>query len=62
MILLLAVKHYLLLERNVLYPARTRGERLVIIVGDPKALDKALRNTDVTRRNTRLAERLRNEI
>ncbi|MCH8204026.1 MAG: ATP-dependent RecD-like DNA helicase [Candidatus Hydrogenedentes bacterium] len=61
-ILLLAAQHYLLLQRNVLYTAITRGKRLVIIVGDPKALNIALRNTDVTRRNTRLAERLRNEI
>ena len=61
-VLALAAQHYLLLQRNVLYTAITRGKRLVIIVGDPKALNMALRNTDVTRRNTRLAERLRNEI
>ena len=61
-VLPLAAQHYLLLQRNVLYTAITRGKRLVIIVGDPKALSMALRNTDVTRRNTRLAERLRNEI
>ncbi|MDK1020712.1 MAG: ATP-dependent RecD-like DNA helicase [Candidatus Hydrogenedentes bacterium] len=61
-ILPLSTQHYLLLQRNVLYTAITRGKRLVIIVGDPKALNIALRNTDVSRRNTRLAERLRNEV
>ena len=37
------------------------GNSLVVIVGDPKALRRAIGNTTVTRRHTRLAERLRNE-
>lgn len=61
-VLTLVTQHYLLLQRNVMYTAVTRGKQLVIIVGDPKALTMALHRTDVTRRNTRLAERLRNEI
>lgn len=59
-VLPLVAQHYLLLQRNVLYTAVTRAKRLVVIVGDPKALRQALRNTDVTRRYTRLAERLQN--
>ena len=55
-------QHYMLLQRNVLYTAITRGKQLVVLVGHPKALGMAVRSTDVTRRNTRLAERLRNEI
>lgn len=53
---------YLLLQRNLLYTAITRGKKLVVIVGDPKALGRAIHNTKITRRNTRLAPRLRNEI
>lgn len=55
----LASQHYLMLQRNILYTAITRGKSLVVIVGDTKALRRALNNTDVSRRNTRLAERLR---
>jgi exodeoxyribonuclease V alpha subunit len=55
----LASQHYLMLQRNILYTAITRGKSLVVVVGDQKALRRALHNTDVSRRNTRLAERLR---
>ena len=60
-VLPLIPQHFMLLQRNVLYTAVTRAKRLVVIVGDPKALRRAIANTTVTRRNTRLAERLRNE-
>ncbi len=54
-------QHYMMLQRNVLYTAITRGKRIVVVVGEPKAVGMALRNNRITRRNTRLAERLRNE-
>jgi len=53
---------YLLLQRNLLYTAVTRGKQLVVVVGDPRALGRAVHNDKIARRNTRLAERLRNEI
>lgn len=56
----IVTQHYLLLQRNVLYTAITRASRVVILVGDPKALRMATRNVEVAQRNTRLAERLRN--
>jgi len=55
-------QHFMLLQRNVLYTAVTRGRRLVVIVGSRRAVARAVRNTSQTRRNTRLAARLRNEI
>ncbi len=58
----LVPQHFMLLQRNVLYTGVTRAKKLVVLVGDPKALRRALHNTDVTRRHTRLAERLRNEL
>jgi len=54
-------QHYLLLQRNVLYTAITRGKKIVIIVGDEKAVGMAVRNSQVARRYTRLSERLRNQ-
>ena len=56
----LVLQHFLLLQRNVLYTAITRGKQLVVLVGQPKALGMAIRNIDSTRRHTRLADRLRN--
>ena len=55
-------QHYLLLQRNVFYTAITRAAQLVIVVGDPKAVAMAVRNNKISRRNTHLAERLRNEM
>jgi exodeoxyribonuclease V alpha subunit len=51
-------QHYLMLQRNLLYTAVTRGKRLVVVVGTRKALSLAVRNGDVAARATRLAERL----
>ncbi len=54
-------QHYMMLQRNVLYTAITRGKRLVVLVGDEKAINMAVNNCRISRRNTLLAERLRNE-
>ncbi|MBI5439841.1 MAG: ATP-dependent RecD-like DNA helicase, partial [Deltaproteobacteria bacterium] len=54
----LAMQHYTLLERNLLYTAVTRGKRLVTIIGQPKALAMAVKNRKAHRRLTKLAARL----
>ena len=54
----LAMQHYTLLERNLIYTAVTRGKKLVTIIGQPKALGMAVKNQKSTRRLTRLTERL----
>jgi len=59
-VLAMLPQHFMLLQRNLLYTAITRGKRLVIIVGDTKAIRAAIRNAHTTRRHTHLAERLRN--
>ncbi len=56
----LLTQHYLLLQRNLLYTAVTRGKRLVVIVGTRKALGIAIRNDKPRLRFTRLKERLAN--
>jgi exodeoxyribonuclease V alpha subunit len=54
----LVTQHYVLLQRNLLYTAMTRGERLVILIGSPKALQIALNNDKPRLRLTSLAQRL----
>ncbi len=54
----LAMQHYLLLERNLLYTAVTRGKKLVIIIGQIKAMAMAVKNKRATKRVSTLAERL----
>lgn len=58
----LHTQHYVMLERNLLYTALTRAKRLVVLVGDPKALGIAVRNRRTRLRHTRLAERLRRAV
>jgi exodeoxyribonuclease V alpha subunit len=54
----LATQHYLLLERNLLYTAVTRGKQRVVIIGQPKALAMAVKTVQARRRLTHLAARL----
>ena len=54
----LAMQHYMLLERNLLYTGVTRGKKLVIIIGQVKALALAVKNRRSARRVTKLAERI----
>ncbi|MBI2425567.1 MAG: ATP-dependent RecD-like DNA helicase [Candidatus Hydrogenedentes bacterium] len=53
-------QHYMMLQRNVLYTGVTRGKSMVVIVGQERAVHSAVKNNHISRRNTRLAERLRN--
>ncbi len=54
----LHTQHYLMLQRNLLYTAITRGKKLVVLVGSRKALSLAVRRQDTARRYTALAWRL----
>ncbi|MCX7885969.1 MAG: ATP-dependent RecD-like DNA helicase [Verrucomicrobiae bacterium] len=55
----LLTQHYVLLQRNLLYTAITRGRKLVILVGSPRALAIAVRNNRTAERHTKLRQRLR---
>ena len=55
----LLTQHYILLQRNLVYTGITRGKKLVVLVGENKALSMAIRNNKTQKRYTRLAERLR---
>lgn len=50
--------HYPMLQRNLLYTAVSRGKLLVVLVGDPSALEIAVRNNKIRRRYTALKQRL----
>ena len=52
-------QHYAMLQRNLLYTGVTRGKRLVVIVGQKKAVAIAVRNASGRRRWSKLAEWLR---
>jgi exodeoxyribonuclease V alpha subunit len=55
----LAMQQYLLLQRNLLYTAVTRGKQLVILIGQAKALTIATRTQRTERRHSGLLARLR---
>jgi len=52
-------QHHMMLQRNLLYTAISRGRRLVVIVGSRRALGRAVHNATVRKRHTQLADRLR---
>lgn len=54
----LAMQHFMLLERNLLYTGVTRGKQLVVVIAQPKALAMAVKNQQSQRRITHLAARL----
>ena len=53
-----ATRHYMMLQRNLLYMAITRSRKLVVLVGTRKALAIAVKNMDARRRVTLLKQRL----
>jgi exodeoxyribonuclease V alpha subunit len=54
----LTTQHYVMLARNLLYTAVTRGKRLVVLVGPRRALAIAVRNGAARRRWSKLREHL----
>jgi exodeoxyribonuclease V alpha subunit len=55
----LAMQQYMLLERNLIYTGITRGKRLVMVIGEPKALRIAVRKNNTRLRHSGLRDRLR---
>ena len=52
------MKHFVMLQRNLIYTGITRAKKILVIVGTKKALSYAVKNVTVTKRNTMLRERL----
>jgi len=51
----LSMQHFTMLERNLIYTAVTRAKKLVMIIGDPRALSTAVGNKRSSQRMTGLA-------
>jgi len=51
-------QHYVMLQRNLLYTAITRGKRIVVLVGSRRAIAMAVKNNRVRQRYTNLRDRL----
>jgi exodeoxyribonuclease V alpha subunit len=61
-VIVLHHQHHVMLQRNLLYTAVTRGRRLVVIIGSRRALGRAVSNNTQRRRFTLLADRLANRL
>jgi len=60
-VLPITMQHYVMLKRNLIYTGVTRGKKLVILVGQKKALAMAVRGKQTITRNTGLKHCLQNE-
>jgi len=58
----ITTQHYTLLERNLLYTGVTRGKRMVILIGQKKALYMAIKRVSANKRITSLDIKLRSLI
>jgi exodeoxyribonuclease V alpha subunit len=50
--------HFMMLQRNLLYTAITRGKKKVFLVGEPAAYAMAVRNSDAKTRSTHLRQKI----
>ena len=57
-IIIIHSQHYVMLQRNLLYTAITRGRQLVLLMGVPYAVEQAIANNTVRERRSSLAARL----
>jgi exodeoxyribonuclease V alpha subunit len=55
------MKHFVMLQRNLIYTGITRAKKICVLVGTTKALGYAIRNNPVCDRNTMLKERLKSD-
>lgn len=56
------MKHFVMLQRNLIYTGITRAKKICVLVGTTKALAYAIHNQTVSKRNTKLKERLNNNF
>ncbi len=50
----ISVSHYIMLQRNLVYTAITRASKLLIMIGEPRALTIAVNNNKIQKRNSSL--------
>ena len=61
-VLPILTQHYILLQRNLIYTAVTRGRKLVVMVGSRQALAMAINNNRTQARYTYLGTRLQHAL
>jgi len=54
-----SMSHYVMLQRNLLYTGVTRAKRVLVLIGDKRAICYAIKNEKTAERNTKLAQRIR---
>ena len=54
----LTMSHFVMLQRNLLYTGVTRAKKILVLVGEKKAVYYAIKNETTTGRNTGLRQRL----
>ena len=54
------LSHFVMLQRNLIYTGITRAKKIMILVGQKKALAYCIHNLTVDQRNSRLCQRLQN--
>lgn len=55
------MSHFIMLQRNLLYTGVTRAKKILVLIGQKKAIGMAAHNETTTSRNTMLAERIASE-
>ena len=60
-VLPLTFKHFMMLERNLLYTGVTRAKKVCILIGEKRAIGYAVRNNNAHKRYTLLADRLKKQ-
>jgi exodeoxyribonuclease V alpha subunit len=55
------MSHFVMLQRNLLYTGVTRAKKILVLVGEKRAVYYAIKNETTTGRNTCLAQRLRQD-
>lgn len=55
------MSHFVMLQRNLLYTGVTRAKKILVLIGERKAIFYAIRNETTAGRNTKLAKRLQPE-
>ncbi len=56
------MSHYVMLQRNLLYTGVTRAKKILVLIGEKRAVSCAIQKETATDRNTRLAQRLAADV
>ena len=58
----LTMQHFMMLKRNLIYTGVTRGKKLVVIVGEKKALNMAVKDWRTKERNSGLKDAIKQKL